>query len=254
MSPLAWILLSVLTILIIILIIRAARNKKKKKGKVSVQMPAEEEHSTQNGQLSCDVCGSHAIIKSGDSFYCQECGCRYTLEEMQARLAARPCRQPSCPPNAPAPKKNSRGCLITFIIIVVILAAILIPIIVSNVSSGTGNSNYSGISGNSSNHTPSITHRDARNSDITVQSSGDLTINPKFTFIPSSDISGLRLCITLADKNKNTLSSETKYIGDVQKGQQYTISASVADLSFFDYLKISYLSVEVVGGTVSYLK
>lgn len=129
MSPLAWILLSVLTILIIILIIRAARNKKKKKGKVSVQMPAEEEHSTQNGQLSCDVCGSHAIIKSGDSFYCQECGCRYTLEEMQARLAARPCRQPSCPPNAPAPKKKSRGCLITFIIIVVILAAILIPII-----------------------------------------------------------------------------------------------------------------------------
>lgn len=251
MSPLAWILLSVLAILMIILIIRAARKKKKKKSEISIQTPAEKYRSTQNRQLSCDVCGSHAIIKSGDSFYCQECGCCYTLEEMRARLAARPGGQPTCPPNAPAPKKKSHGCLIAFIIIVVILAAILIPIIVSNVSSGTGNSSHTG---NSSNHTPSITHRDARNSDITVQSSGDLTINPKFTFIPSSDISGLRLCITLADKNKNTLSSETKYIGDVQKGQQYTISASVADLSFFDYLKISYLSVEVVGGTVSYLK
>ena len=36
------------------------------------------------GKVSCEVCGSNNIIKEADSFVCQSCGTKYTLEAMRS--------------------------------------------------------------------------------------------------------------------------------------------------------------------------
>ena len=32
-------------------------------------------------QLACEICGSTDVVKQGDYFVCQECGCKYTVQE-----------------------------------------------------------------------------------------------------------------------------------------------------------------------------
>ena len=36
------------------------------------------------GKVSCEVCGSNNIIREADSFVCQSCGTKYTLEAMRS--------------------------------------------------------------------------------------------------------------------------------------------------------------------------
>ena len=37
-------------------------------------------------QLSCEMCGSTALIKDGGLFVCQSCGCKYTIEEAKKMM------------------------------------------------------------------------------------------------------------------------------------------------------------------------
>ncbi len=38
------------------------------------------------GKLSCEICGSNDLIKENGAFVCQNCGIKYTLEEVRAML------------------------------------------------------------------------------------------------------------------------------------------------------------------------
>ncbi len=41
-------------------------------------------------KVFCEVCGNSEIIKEGDSFVCQSCGTKYTLDAMRSMLGSAP--------------------------------------------------------------------------------------------------------------------------------------------------------------------
>ncbi len=79
------------------------------------------------------------------------------------------------------------------------------------------------------------------NSTLTTQS---------FVFIPKSNIKGLEVTFSIRDKNNQELQTITKIIGDVKKGQQYTVSFNITELQDFATLMDSnYTQLSVTGGT-----
>ena len=153
-------------------------------------------------------------------------------------------------PNTTEPRKKSSGCLIAFSVILLIV--LVITAIVFVIDQSENQSPPLGISSSSSSSNPKkITTRAANNGDITIQSAGDIQLNPKFYFIPKRDIKDLEFTIYLTDKDDNTLSTQYKNIGDVVEGRQYTVTASTDDMSLFDMLKLRGMTIGVTGGTVS---
>lgn len=76
------------------------------------------------------------------------------------------------------------------------------------------------------------------------------TTTQSYVFIPKSNIDGLEFTFTLKDKNNRTVDTITKTVGNVKKGQQYTVTINlleVDDLSSF--LSISTTSISVSKGT-----
>ena len=71
-----------------------------------------------------------------------------------------------------------------------------------------------------------------------------------FVFIPICNIDGLIITFSIRDKNNNELQTITKNIGDVKKGQQYTVSFNLSELQDFATLMDSnYTQLSVTGGT-----
>ncbi|MCX4286701.1 MAG: hypothetical protein OSJ68_05365, partial [Clostridia bacterium] len=71
-----------------------------------------------------------------------------------------------------------------------------------------------------------------------------------FVFIPKCNIDGLIITFSIRDKNNNELQTITKNIGDVKKGQQYTVSFNLSELQDFATLMDSnYTQLSVTGGT-----
>ena len=36
-------------------------------------------------KVSCEVCGSDNLVKEGDFFVCQDCGCKYSVEDIRKK-------------------------------------------------------------------------------------------------------------------------------------------------------------------------
>lgn len=76
------------------------------------------------------------------------------------------------------------------------------------------------------------------------------TTKQTYTFIPKSNIDGLEFKFTLLDKNKQTVQTITKKVGNVIKGQQYTVTLSIYEIeSISSFLNISYVQTEISNGT-----
>lgn len=99
---------------------------------------------------------------------------------------------------------------------------------------------------------PQLFSRDATNADIYIDLQQEFSLNIKYQMTPNVDIKGLELTFTFSDKNRQVLTTKTKYVGDVTKGGQYTISISLTEFNLIDILKIENSSCTVTKGTVSY--
>lgn len=153
-------------------------------------------------------------------------------------------------------EEKSRGCLGTFLAIIGVLAIIVVGIVVfvqcnSNGNNSGTSSNGSGNSGGGSSSLPQITYRDANNGDISGDWDSSL-FDQKFVFIPKYNISNLEFTFLIKNKNDQVIKTITKTIGNVTKGQQYTVTLTTTDLGDLGTMwnaRTTYL--EVTGGRVA---
>ena len=142
-------------------------------------------------------------------------------------------------------KSTGKGCLITIIIIILGIAiAVGITYFIQK------NDNNNGEGG------PGLLSRSATLNDLTV-SGDDLDLSSfgeKLTFTPKKDIDGLKLKFVFQKSNGTTLQTIEKSVGNVKEGQQYSVTISIAELSW-DVIKNMFdlqCKYTVSAGTVSY--
>ncbi len=136
--------------------------------------------------------------------------------------------------NNPVQQKKSHGCLIATLIIIVIAAIIGIIIYVNREKERTDNP--------LNKDTPKIYERAAVISDITVTDERlDFSaLGETMTFNPNCDIYNLKLTFEFM-KNNTSLQTIDKYVGDVKKNNQYTVTISLTDINW-EVIKNSFTS------------
>ena len=144
-------------------------------------------------------------------------------------------------------KKRGRTILIVLLIFFAIGLSLYL-IVRCSLRASMGNDG----SGSSSSNIPQLITRSAKNSDISIDVVEDISLSNNYMLIANVDIKGLELKFTYLDKNKKIITTVEKTVGNVVKGGQYTVSVSLSEFSFLEFLKISYSQCEVIGGTVSY--
>lgn len=102
--------------------------------------------------------------------------------------------------------------------------------------------------------TKKVFSRDAKTSDISMNLSQEFSFNITYEMTPKVDIEGLELTFKYYDKNKTVITTKVKYIGDVTKDVEYSITVSLTEFSFFDIFKLDSVSMTVTNGTVTYLQ
>ena len=141
-------------------------------------------------------------------------------------------------------EEKRKGCLVTFFAIIGVLALIIIGIIVFVQCNG-GNVIDPG--------TGKITYRNATLSDIDGDWNNGL-LDQSYVFIPKHDITNLEFTFSINNNENEVIKTIRKTVGDVKKGQQYTVTLSVSDLGDLDTMwnaKKTYLTVS--GGRVALL-
>ena len=89
----------------------------------------------------------------------------------------------------------------------------------------------------------------ATNSDIDGDWNSTLTTY-SYVFIPKSNINGLEFTFSIRDKNDKELQQIVKKVGDVKKGQQYTVTFTASEIKdFATIMNSSYTKLTVTGGT-----
>ena len=127
-------------------------------------------------------------------------------------------------------------------------------VLLSQMLKGCSNTNNNSNTGGGSSHTstPQLFTRSAKNSDVMLDNSDEISLNTKCIVKPYKDISDLEITFKFFDKNSNLLTTKIKYVGNVIKDTQYTVTVSLSEFSFTEILKIRQYQVLVTGGTVSY--
>ncbi len=144
--------------------------------------------------------------------------------------------------NSAEPENKSHGCLIAFVVLLVI-GLVLFGVIKYVINEKAGNSD-----GNLK-----LLSRSAYNSDITIDSQLDISsLGQKIVLTPQTDIKDLEVKVVIYDKNNSQLYSTVKQLGNVTEGVQVSFTISITDLGFSASIKGEKMSVSVVGGTVSY--
>lgn len=119
-------------------------------------------------------------------------------------------------------KGKSYGCMVTIFTMIIVVVAVVLGIYFFG-------------------------EKDATNDDVTINEGTDNIISYTFTFIPKTDIKDLEFKISFYDSNDKYISNITKNVGNVKKGQQYTTTVNITELSFSQAFS-SKISVTVCGG------
>lgn len=123
------------------------------------------------------------------------------------------------------PKGKSYGCMVTILTMITVLVVVVLCVYFF----GT---------------------KDATNDDVTINQGETGLLSYSFTFIPKKDIDDLQFKISFYDSNGKYISDITKTVGDVKKGQQYTVTVNLTELSFSQAFS-NKISVKVSGGKVA---
>lgn len=130
-------------------------------------------------------------------------------------------------------ESSSKGCFIMAMVMIgLVIAVIVITILVySNIGSG-------GI-------------KRATMSDIDGHWNSTIT-TCEYVFIPKHNINDLTFAITICDDNRQELQTIYKTVGNVRKGQQYSVSFSVLEFqSFSTVWNASYTKISVSRGDIT---
>jgi hypothetical protein len=98
----------------------------------------------------------------------------------------------------------------------------------------------------------SLLSREAKDSDISVETSQDISFGASFKITPKVDIKDLQITIVFSDKDYNELNTVIKTVGNVTKGTTYSVTVSINEIGWIASLGTSYSKVTVSGGTVAY--
>lgn len=150
----------------------------------------------------------------------------------------------------PNPDKGPTGKKIFFTLLITIIIVLSIVLFVQCVNASANDPNHDGSIGN--NNTPTLLHRNARESDISIQTSDELSLRINFTLVPKVDIEGLELTFSFKNKNGEIIANIVKYIGNVSEDQQYNVSISLTEFSLTQIFTIREYRYSVSGGSVSY--
>lgn len=101
---------------------------------------------------------------------------------------------------------------------------------------------------------PILFSRAAKNKDFTLSDNIPATalyLKTSFTLIPNVDIKDLEITFKYFDSENKVISQNTKYVGDVKKSAEYTVTLDIYIIDSEFYKTPDYY---VSGGTVSYFK
>ena len=115
---------------------------------------------------------------------------------------------------------------------------------ISTGGDGNGGSGSSGLK---------LLTRSANNGDISITWNYDFTLSVDCKVKPSSDINNLQLTFTFLDKNKKTLTTKTKMVGNVLKNTEYSVSLTLSEVGLTTLWNLDNVVTNVSGGTISYL-
>lgn len=132
-------------------------------------------------------------------------------------------------------------------ITILIVALIVGAVFLFRSCFGNNTSQSSGSFGSNNNR---ITYRDARNSDISGDWNESL-IEQNFTFIPKYDIVDLQFTFSINNKEGKVIKKVVKNIGNVNKGQQYSVKLTLSDMGLDNIFSAYSTSLAVTGGRVT---
>ncbi len=95
--------------------------------------------------------------------------------------------------------------------------------------------------------------RKATNRDIDVNFDQNIAMSMTFEITPEVDIDGLELKFEFKDKNRKIVTTKTKKLNDVKKGETYKIYIELNEFKPSQILDMYGVSTNVIGGRVSYL-
>lgn len=96
--------------------------------------------------------------------------------------------------------------------------------------------------------------RKATINDIYIDLSQEISLNMEYKINPHVDIKELELTFQFYGTNENLITTKTKFVGNVKKDVEYSVTISLFDFSFPDLFKIKSVKAKVSGGSVSYFQ
>lgn len=172
----------------------------------------------------CKKCGNQL---EDEALFCSKCGTSTAEKEEQHE------KEPT-----------TKGCGCYIALLAVIFAVILIFVLVK----------YSGENGKGGG-IKGLISRNANNNDIEIVEALNMSaLGVDLVITPNTDIKNLIIKITHYDKTGNILQTQMVTLGNVKEGVQIKKTISITDLSLNDLFRIEKTSIEVVGGTVSYMR
>ena len=203
--------------------------------------------------MFCKHCGKEI---DDDSSFCRHCGAKINIEsENENHVKENNEKQPDL--KAKSPQKNDTnnisegrgGCLIVFLIIILIGLVFLFIYFFSN---GSCNACVVANKDGDGNYSPQVFSRAATNNDISVDFNyeGIIAINVDVT--AKSDIKDLALTLKFTNENRVTIKTLERYVGNIDEGETERISISISEFGLSEIFTIQYVEASVTGGSVSY--
>lgn len=174
-------------------------------------------------KLQCKICESTDLTYQNDSLVCNQCGCKYSVEEAKKLLSNETTQ--STPFTTTEPKKKDIGLIVGWSILLLISIAIIGAILIVPKLDGTD--------GNAFKQKPTITYKETLYGfDFYVECNDNYSV--------------VEIEATLSDKNGNIVDTITLTGKDYKKGNTYTLSYKIDNLSsLVDALKSYKISYRI---------
>ena len=178
-------------------------------------------------KLQCKICESTDLTYQNDSLVCNQCGCKYSIEEAKKFISDNPTQiTPTAVPNTiSVPKKRDVGLIIGWIVFLLIATAIISALIIVPKLDGTDKHPFK--------QEPKITYKETiYGFDFYVECKDNYSI--------------VEIEATLKDKNGNIVDVITLTGKDYKKGNTYTLSYKISNMSsLVDSLKSCKISYKI---------
>lgn len=174
-------------------------------------------------KLQCKICESTDLSYQNNTLVCNQCGCKYSMEEAKQLLSGN--STPLTPTTTPESKKKDIGQIVGWSIFLLITITIITALIIVPKLDGTD--------GNAFKQKPTITYKETLYGfDFYVECNDNYSV--------------VEIEATLSDKNGNIVDTITLTGKDYKKGNTYTLSYKIDNISsLVDALKSYKISYRI---------